>query len=94
MNAVASWRVETVAESTVKALKKNGFDAVYVKTGAEAVELAAKYFKAGSTVGFGGSMSVKGLDVQGKAQAAGCELLDHNVPGLSAEAKTAFSNAS
>ena len=88
MNALASWRAETLGESAVKALKKNGFDAVYVKTGAEALELVAKHFKKGATVGFGGSMSVKGIGVQEKAAAAGCELLDHNAPGLAPDAKT------
>lgn len=88
MNALASWRAETLGESAVKALKKNGFDAVFVKTGAEALELVAKHFKKGATVGFGGSMSVRGIGVQEKATAAGCELLDHNAPGLSPEVKT------
>lgn len=74
----------------MRALKKNGFDAVYVKTGAEALALVAKHFKQGMTVGFGGSMTVRGIGVQDSAKAAGCELLDHNAPGLSPEVKTSI----
>lgn len=87
MDTVASWRSDTVGESAVRALKKNGFDAVYVRTGAEAAEIVAKHLKKGSTVGFGGSMTVRGLGIQDRAAAAGCELLDHNAPGLAPEAK-------
>lgn len=88
METVASWRSDTVGESAVKALKKNGFDAVYVKTSAEAAEIVARHLKKGSSIGFGGSMTVKNLGIQVAAAAAGCELLDHNAPGLAPEAKT------
>lgn len=88
METVASWRSDTIGESAVKALKKNGFDAVYVKTSAEAAAIVAKHLKKGSSIGFGGSMTVKNLGIQVAAAAAGCELLDHNAPGLAPEAKT------
>ena len=87
MDAIRTWRNDTLGEAAVKALKKNGFDAAYVKTGAEAADLVAGYFKKGATVGFGGSMTVKAIGVQDRAKAAGCELLDHNAPGLAPEAK-------
>lgn len=87
MNEFDAWRMETQGQAVVKALKKNGFDAAFVKTGTEALELVAKYFKKGASVGFGGSSTVKGLGVQKKASDLGCELLDHNVPGLAADEK-------
>jgi len=90
MDTVTSWRTDTLGDSTVRALKKNGFDAVYVKTGAEALALVAKHLKKGMTVGFGGSMTVRGIGVQDSAKAAGCELLDHNAPGLAADVKTSI----
>ena len=71
MDAIRMWRNDTLGEAAVKALKKNGFDAVYVKTGAEAADLVAKHFKKGASVGFGGSMTVKAIGVQGRAAAAG-----------------------
>lgn len=90
MEAVNAWRSGTVAQTTVQALKKNGFEAFYVETGEEAAAIVAGHLKKGATVGFGGSMTVKALGIQRLAEEAGCELLDHNVPGLSAEAKTAI----
>lgn len=90
MDTVTSWRTDTIGESTARALKKNGFDALYVKTGAEALALVAKHLKKGMTVGFGASMTVRGIGVQDSATAAGCELLDHNVPGLTPEVKTSI----
>lgn len=87
MDEFTAWSMETQGLAAVKALKKNGFDAAFVKTGAEALELVAKYFKKGSSVGFGGSFTVKGLAVQKKAAEMGCELLDHNVPGIAPDEK-------
>jgi L-lactate utilization protein LutB len=88
MNPVETWRAEAIAETTVEALKKNGFDAVNAKTGSEALQIISKYYKKGAGIAFGGSMTVKDLGIQEKAVAAGCEILDHNVPGLSPEEKT------
>jgi len=88
MDTNTAWRIETQGEAAVKALKKNGFDAMYVKNGDEALEIVAKYLKKGATVGFGGSTTVRGIGVQQKATEIGCELLDHNAPGLTPEVKT------
>lgn len=90
MNNVETWRNDTIGQDAATALKKNGFDAYYVKTGADAAEIVAQYLKKGSTVGFGGSMTVKSLGIQEKATAAGCEVLDHNAPGLAQDVKTAI----
>lgn len=90
MDANTSWRVDTQGEAAAKALKHNGFDAVYVKTGAEALEIVAKHLKKGATVGFGGSSTVRDIGVQKKAAELGCELLDHNAPGLAADVKASI----
>ncbi|GAB1431505.1 lactate utilization protein [Spirochaetota bacterium] len=82
MNPVETWRAEAVAKTAVKALQKNGFQAEYCKTADVAIEKAGSFFKSGLAVGFGGSMTVRALGLQDKALAAGCELLDHNAPGL------------
>ena len=87
MDQVNQWRSGTLGETAVKALKKNGFDAVYVDSREAASELVAKFFAKGKSVGFGGSMTVKSLGLQDKAKAAGCEVLDHNAPGLEPAAK-------
>lgn len=90
MNDIETWRNNTIGQSTALALKHNGFDAHYVSTGAEAADIVARYLKKGITVGFGGSMTVKSLGIQEKAASAGCEILDHNAPGLAQDAKTAI----
>ena len=82
MNPIETWHVAALADTAVKALKKNGFDAEYVETAAQAAEKVASFLKSGASVGFGGSMSVRSLGIQDKAAAASCELLDHNAPGL------------
>lgn len=87
MNQVETWRADALAETAVKALENNGFKAIYCKTKEEALKLAESFFKKGLSVGFGGSMTVKAMGLQDIALAAGCELLDHNKPGLDNEAK-------
>lgn len=87
MHPVETWRSETLGRRACEALAKNGFEARFVPTGAEALELVATYIKPGMKVGFGGSMSVRGIGVQERAKALGAELLDHNAPGLDAAQK-------
>ncbi len=89
MNPIESWHAAALAATAVSALKKNGFDALYVESAEEAAEKLGAFLKKGATVGFGGSMTIKALGIQDKAREAGCELLDHNAPGLSPEAKLA-----
>lgn len=87
MNPVQQWQYDTLGKAACEALRKNGFDAVYVATGAEALGRIASFMKPGAKVGFGGSMTVKALGAQEKALAMGVQVLDHNAPGLDREAK-------
>ena len=87
MSEVEKWSNEARAAQAIAALTKNGFEAVYAATADEAAELVMKFVKPGMKVGFGGSMTVKALGVQEKAQAVGAQILDHNLPGLSPEEK-------
>ena len=87
MTEVEQWSRETRAQRACAALLKNGFDAVYVKTAAEAAELVMKFIQPGMKLGFGGSMTVKVLGIQDKAAQVGAQVLDHNKPGLGAEEK-------
>lgn len=87
MTPIEKWHLETLGRAACEALKKNGFDAVYVATGADALGKVAAFIKPGMTVGFGGSMTVKSIGAQEKAAALGAKILDHNVPGLDNERK-------
>lgn len=84
---VEAWRDETIGAATVKALRKNDFDAVYVADIEEAAKRVMAFIDQGKTIGFGGSMTIKALRIADKAQELGAVILDHNAPGLSPEKK-------
>ena len=85
MTAVQRWHSEALGMSACTALRKNGFTAKYVATGAEALEMVGSSLQPGITVGFGGSMSLKAIGAPEKVRALGAEILDHNAPGIDQE---------
>jgi L-lactate utilization protein LutB len=76
---------EAIGMGACSALRRNGFKAQYVSTGAEALELVASSVRPGMTVGLGGSVSLKTIGVPEKVRALGAEVLDHNAPGINQE---------
>jgi len=82
MTAIEQWRYEAIGKSACEALKRNGFDARFVGTGAEALEVVASFMKRGTTVGFGGSKTIEAIGAQERARAVGAVVLDHHAPGL------------
>ena len=82
MTAVEQWRYETLGKRACEALRKNGFDAQYAPTGADALARVAGFVKAGMKVGFGGSMTVTAIGAHAKVRQLGAEVLDHSAPGL------------
>ncbi len=72
---------------TVAALQKNGFDALYVPNAALAAEKVLEFVNSGAKVGFGGSYTIRSMDIQELAAKKGAIILDHNAPGLGAEEK-------
>ena len=87
MNTVEAWHAITLGENAVKALKKNGFDAIFVSKKEDAAEKIISYIKPGITVGIGGSMTITDLNIKDRIIEKGAELLDHNNPELSPEEK-------
>ncbi len=87
MNEVELWSNMARAERARTALIKNGFDVKVVATKEEAAELVMGFIQNGSTLGFGGSMTIKSLGIPEKAKAVGAVILDHNKPGISSEEK-------
>ena len=85
MTAVEVWHNEALGMKVCAALERNGFTAHYVATGAEAMEMVASFVQPGTTVGFGGSMSLKAIGAPEKVRALGAEVLDHNAPGIDQE---------
>jgi len=93
MNPIDQWRFETLGKTACEALKKNGFAAVYVETGAEARDRIAAMIKPGMKIGLGGSMTVKAIGLPEKAAALGAVVLDHNAAGLGPEEKAEIRRA-
>ncbi len=74
---VKSWHQEAIGKRVVDALIKNDFDAIYVATEKEATDIIMKHVSPESSVGFGGSMTIKNMGIQDKVQAVGAKVLDH-----------------
>lgn len=72
---IKEWHQDAIGKKVVDALIKNDFDAVYVST--EAADIIMKYVSPGSSVGFGGSMTIKNMGIQDKTLAVGAKVLDH-----------------
>ncbi len=72
MNAVEQWHAGALAEQA---------------SGKDALALLEPFLKSGMTVGIGGSMTLKDIDVGALLETAGVKVLDHGAPGLSPEQK-------
>ena len=62
---------------TVEALKRRGYEAVAVATGAEAAAIVMKEAEGAASVGWGGSESIKEIGVRDALAASGKEIRDH-----------------
>jgi len=83
MKEIHDWHNETIGLRAVEVLKKNGFSALYCKSGDQASEFIMNNVHKGDRVGFGGSMTIKKLGIQEKVKSIGGFILDHGVPNLS-----------
>jgi hypothetical protein len=87
VNDLHSWLGETVGLKTVKALRKNNFDAEYFNVEETLVNKVLSLVKPGDKVAFGGSQTVKQLSIPEMVRDLPATILDHNAPGLSVEDK-------
>lgn len=78
---------EVRGQKVVTALKKNGFDALYVPSAELAVDKVLGFVYPSAKVGFGGSATIKSMNIQERAASKGAIVLDHNKPGLGSEEK-------
>lgn len=81
------WTHEKKCLQAVDSLSKNGFTAVYCSTPQEAFDIIVTAAGDAKTVGFGGSMSIVGLDVESRLREMGKEILNHANPALSRDEK-------
>jgi hypothetical protein len=68
---------DIIFESTLNSLKKNGFNAILANSREEAAEHIMEIAKDCSTVGIGGTNTVRALDILPKLEKAGKEIFDH-----------------
>ena len=70
---------DQVCKTAVEGLKKRGYEAEFVKTGAEAAAIVMREAEGAQSVGWGGSETVKALGLREKLTAAGKEVRDHQL---------------
>jgi hypothetical protein len=71
------WHRQTMAERTAKALTKNGFDTIRVSSKEEATARILEMIPEGAAVGFGGSVTVRQLNLPAELEKRGHKLADH-----------------
>ena len=79
------WTHEQKCLKAVESLVAHDFTAVYCPTPQDARDYIAEAAAEACSVGFGGSMSVAGLEVENCLRSAGKEILNHAQPSLSRE---------
>jgi len=82
---IKRWYLQERAQRAVKALQKNGFDAMYVEDRSKAREEILKLVPEAATIGAGGSMTIREIGVLDDLAKRGHTLYDHWKSGLSQE---------
>jgi L-lactate utilization protein LutB len=90
---IKRWYHEERAKITVEALQKNGFAAFYVEERQKARQEILKLVPDGATVGVGGSITIRQLEVLPELAKKGHRIYDHWVSGLSFEEVLAIRRA-
>jgi hypothetical protein len=79
------WWIEERAKKTVEKLQAHLFQAIYVKTKADAVQEIWRHIRPKQKIGIGGSVTIRELGILDQLEAKGCTLHNHWQPGLSKE---------
>jgi len=85
MNQFQQWYHELQTERTIKALKKNNFEAKYFSKASEALAELWKMIPEGATVGVGGSLTLNQVDLANEIQKRPVKFLNPFAKGLSME---------
>jgi hypothetical protein len=78
-------RLQARGEAAVRNLTRNGFSAHFLPTREEAVSAVLDLVPTGARVGFGGSLTLRELNLPAILQERGHELLNHWAVGISPE---------
>ena len=71
------WQTELILDRTVKALSKNGFEALHVPDKEEAVSMVLEMVPEGAIVGLGGSITLREMGLPEALRNRGNEVADH-----------------
>ncbi len=85
MNQFQQWYHEQQAERTIKALKKNNFEAAYFANSSAALTELWRMIPEGATVGVGGSLTLSQVDLGNELAKRAVRFLNPFARGLSAE---------
>lgn len=80
---IKRWYLQERAQRAVKALQKNGFDAMYVEDRKKARREMLKLIPKATSIGVGGSMTIREIGVLDDLVRRGHIIYDHWKPGLS-----------
>ena len=80
-----TWLLEGRAQRCVGNLSKHRFDADYLSTTSEVIARVTPLIDAATTVGFGGSDTIRAMGIHTLAEEMGKELYDHHRSDLSYE---------
>lgn len=83
MNDHLLWSYEKRCKKAVEALQDKGFESVYCASRQAAFDYIIREAQDANSIGFGGSATVRELQVEPELAQMGKELLQHNAPGLS-----------
>lgn len=81
---------ETAAETLIKNLDKRGMEGYYVDNAEEALNMALRFVTPGSSVSWGGSMTIADMGLIPALKASDCVVLDRTVPKTDAEKREFF----
>lgn len=79
MTVHKEWHVETLGKKVVEALQRNGFTAEYAPTNEDARQKIMSLIPAGASIGLGGSMTIKELELSQEIEKGDYKVLDHSV---------------
>jgi L-lactate utilization protein LutB len=82
---INEWHSGAIGDKVVKALKKNGFEAVYFSRREDAAKFVLDFVAPEMSVGFGGSVTIRELGIPEQAREKGAIILDHLQPDLTPE---------
>ena len=82
---IINWYIEKASKLVIEALKKNGFNAYFVRSKEEALNKVLELVPEGAKIGIGGSTTIRELKIADVLAEKGYKVFRHDIPGLSPE---------